>query len=69
MNPTANDDLRSARLRLEQNRIHVDGRLDPGGNGLRELRAADLSTIPAHSRVVGHVLRLEGYDVHSLASE
>ena len=46
-------------LRLEQDRVHVDGRLDARRLGLRRLRAPDLAAVGGHRGVERHVLRLE----------
>ncbi len=54
------DELRGAiGLRLQQHRVHVGVRLDPRGDRLHGLRAADLAAIGGHRGVVRHVLRLE----------
>jgi hypothetical protein len=50
---------RAVALRLEQHRVHVDGRGHAGGHGLRGLRAADLAAVVGDGGVVRHVLRLE----------
>ncbi len=46
-------------LRLEQHRVHVHARRDPGGARLKLLRPADLPTVWRDASVVRHVLRLE----------
>ena len=45
--------------RFEQHRVHVHGRLDPGGPGLQGLGAADLAAAGGDGGIVRHVLRLE----------
>jgi antitoxin CptB len=46
-------------LRLQQHRVHVDGRRGAAGHGLQRLGAADLAAVGGDGGVVGHVLRLE----------
>src|SRR5258708_7581722 len=48
------------RLRLQQNRVHVHGRLNTGGFGLRRLGAPDLAAVDGDAGVQCHVLGLEG---------
>src|SRR5262245_20501676 len=58
--PTADHDLRAMiRLRLQQNRVHVDGWLDAGRFGLSSLGAPDLAAVDGYTRIQRHVLRLE----------
>jgi hypothetical protein len=67
---TLHDDLGAAiRLRLEQDRIHVGHRLDPGGASLHGLGAADLAAIAGDGRIVRHVLRLERGDLQPLIGQ
>ena len=47
-------------FRFQQDRVHVGMRLDPAGQCLQCLRAADLAAVHRHGGVVRHVLRLEG---------
>src|SRR5262249_26286163 len=55
--PTADHDLRAMiRLRLQQNRVHVDGWLDAGGFGLSGLGPPDLAAVDGYTRVQRHVL-------------
>ena len=57
---TEHDDLRRlVALRLQENRVHVDGDGYARGHRLHRLRAANLSTVERHRGVVRHVLRLE----------
>ena len=58
--PAANDELsRHVRLRLEQHRIHVDGRWRPARECLQCRGATDLAAAGGDCRVVRHVLRFE----------
>ena len=56
-------------LRLEQDRIHVDGQGDAGGAGLQGLGAADLAAVGGDGGVVRHVLRLERADAEAAEGE
>ena len=46
-------------FRLDQDRVHIHMRLQPGGGGLHGLGAADLAAIGTHGSIVGHILRFE----------
>ena len=46
-------------LRLQEHRVEIAVRFQPGGPRLQGLRAADLAAVGADRGVVGHVLRLE----------
>ncbi len=59
------DDLAHAPHRLEQDRIHVDRRLDSRSLRLRDLCAADLAAVASDEAVQGHVLCLERRDPHT----
>jgi hypothetical protein len=62
------DDLRAdIRLRLQQHRIHVGVRFDPGRERLQRLSAADLATVDGHGRIVRHVLWLERHHAQAAA--
>ncbi len=50
------------RLGLEEDRIHLDPRLDPRRLGLHGLGPSHLAAVPSHIGVERHVLRLEGDD-------
>ena len=50
------------RFRLQEDRVHVDGRFDPAGDGLQCLGAADFTATGSNGGIVGHVLRLERRD-------
>ncbi len=53
-------DLRPAAvMRLQEHRIHIDGRRDAAGARLHRLGAADFAAVRSRRRIVGHVLRLE----------
>ena len=61
--PAVHHHLRSSvRLRLEQHRVHVHRRSEPGRARLEGLRPADFASAGARRRVVRHVLRLERSD-------
>ena len=53
-------------LRLQQNRIHVDGGRHPRGTGLQRLGATDLTAVHRHGGIVRHILRLERPDAETL---
>ena len=56
----ADDDLAGLiRAGLEQHRIEIDAGLQPAGQRLQRLGAADFTAVGGHGAVVGHVLRLE----------
>jgi hypothetical protein len=55
--------------RLEQDRVHQRGRLDPGGGRLDRLGAADLGPVGRDRAVQGHVLRLERRHRDALAPQ
>src|SRR5260370_16813251 len=62
------DNLRThSAFRLQQDRIHLDARLDAGGLGLYRLCASDLAAVGRDERVERHVLRLERCDVQPFA--
>ena len=59
-NPALHHDLRAGfRLRFQQYRVHVDGRVHPASPGLQSLRAANFAAVRRHRCIIGHVLRLE----------
>ena len=63
-------DLARARaVRLEQDRVHRRLGFEPARFRLHDLRAADLSALPAGVRVVRHVLSLERRDGNAVASQ
>ena len=49
-------------LGLQQDRIHLDARLNAGGLGLHRLGASNLAAVGRDERVERHVLRLERRD-------
>jgi len=51
--------------RLQQDRVEVDVRRHPCGEGLQRLGAADLAAVDGDRRVERHVLRLERRDAHA----
>ncbi len=63
------DDLCSARLRLEQDGIHVHGRSLVRGEGLGELGPPDLAAGRTHGGIVRHVLGFERCDTQPASSE
>ncbi len=66
----AHDDERPAvGARLEQDGVHRRRGLEPGRLRLEVLRPADLAAVEADHRVVRHVLRLEGRDLHPAPRE
>src|SRR2546425_938980 len=68
--PAAHHDLRAVlTLGLQEDRVHVDGRLDAGGLRLRGLGPADLAPVGGDGGVERHVLRLERRDTIALPGE
>ena len=64
------DDLRRlVGRRLEQHRVEIGVRRQPGGQCLQGLRAADLAAVDRHRRIERHVLRLERRHVDATALE
>jgi hypothetical protein len=60
------DDLGAGLARcLEENGVHMDRRLHPGGLGLEGLCPAYLASLDGDIRVECHVLRLEGRDAQT----
>ncbi len=68
--PPMNDHLGAGvAVGLEQHRVHVGMRWQPGGLGLHRLGAADLAAVGGYRAVERHVLRLERRHRHALARQ
>ena len=64
------DDLAApVTARLEQDRVHVGGRLDARRGRLHRLSPADFGPVQGHERVQRHVLRLERRHLHALPGQ
>ncbi len=69
VDPAQDDHLAAVvRLRLHEDRVHPDVRLDAGGERLEVLGDADLTAVD-NAGVVRHVLRLERRDANAAAVE
>ena len=56
-------------LRLQEDRVHLDGGVDAGRLGLDRLGAPNLAAVGGDGRVERHVLRLEGRDAQPRPAE
>ena len=65
-----NDHLRAGvAVGLEQHRVHVGVRRQPGSLRLHSLRATDFAALGRHRAVERHVLRLERHHAHALTGQ
>src|SRR5438309_2976739 len=55
--------------RLQENRVHFNGRLYPAYLRLKCLRASNLAARGSHEGIIGHVLRFERSDTKAFLPE